>query len=74
MTLATSVSHYRLENNRKYHTYREPGIIYLLWGMAYKLPQGDGSYWVPHDKEAVKLDTIAYNPQIRVFTIENAMD
>ncbi|KAL9634366.1 MAG: hypothetical protein Q9164_004129, partial [Protoblastenia rupestris] len=43
MSLASSVNHYKLENNRRYHTYR------------------DGSYWVPHDKEAVELDTIAHH-------------
>ncbi|KAL9124912.1 MAG: hypothetical protein Q9217_005805 [Psora testacea] len=41
ISLATSINHYKLENNRRYHTYR------------------DGSYWAPHDKEAVELDTIA---------------
>ncbi|KAL2041973.1 hypothetical protein N7G274_005161 [Stereocaulon virgatum] len=49
MSLVSTLRNYRVENNRKYHTYR------------------DGSYWVPHDDEAVRLDIIAHHLFLLTF-------
>ena len=57
MSLATTINHYRMENNRKYHTYRKQGS--LRTRLLLLIAVGDGTYWMPHDKEAVELDTIA---------------
>ncbi|MCJ1455766.1 hypothetical protein MMC28_006122 [Mycoblastus sanguinarius] len=43
MSLVESINNYRLENDRRYHTYR------------------DGSYWAPHDEDALRLDVIAHH-------------
>lgn len=60
MSLDNDMKHYRIENNRRYHTYR------TLGERACKLNQngllmesGDGAYWIPHDDEALRLDLYA---------------
>lgn len=53
MSLGDELKYYRIENNRKYHTYR------------------DGSYWIPHDDEALRLDLYAHH--MFILTLNNKL-
>ena len=62
MSLASSINHYRIENNRRYHTYRMSSLLGSIGEgnmMPWLTKLGDGAYWAPHDEEALKLDNYA---------------
>lgn len=53
MSMDNELKCYRIENNRRYHTYR------------------DGSYWIPHDDEALRLDHYAHH--MFILTLNNEL-
>ncbi|KAL8680088.1 MAG: hypothetical protein Q9186_003672 [Xanthomendoza sp. 1 TL-2023] len=57
-SVASSIFHYRHENGRTYHAYRNTHL-----SMDYRtllIPVGDGQYWGPNDEQARSLDVISH--------------
>ena len=61
LSLASTLSNWRIENDRKYHAYRSSSHIRTGGARCQRLTEsGDGAYWAPHDEQSLKLDEYAY--------------
>ncbi|KAL8713227.1 MAG: hypothetical protein Q9220_002748 [cf. Caloplaca sp. 1 TL-2023] len=69
MSIASSISQYRLENGRTYHAYRTHSqpVSSTTAESSTLRSLGDGEYWAPNDEKARIIDEIAHNAFLLSF-------